>query len=506
MPESRSHFKWDFWTFVIIGVLGVFMLFLIYPLFTLFLSGFQDPYTGRFSMVNFAKFFHKRYYYRSLFNSFKVTTAVTLLAVLIGTPMAWFMSSFRIRAKRLLDVLIIISMLSPPFIGAYSWILLCGRSGVVTQTLSKVFNCEWPSIYGFGGILLVLTLKLYPFIYLYVSGALKKIDSSLSEAAESLGCSGARKVVTVVMPLIMPTLLAGALMVFMNALADFGTPMLIGEGYSTMPVQIYSEFISEVGETANFPAAMSVIMVLVTTVIFSLQKYIINRKSFVMSSLRPMHAKEISGFKSLLVHGYIWLVVALSLVPQVTVIYTTLGHRGHHRARHADSLPHDAQEVRHHEFHRQPHDAALRDPRFGAGHHAAASFQQKAAAADRHRDHHDRFAGDPQIAVHAALEFGNPLSDQPQHRRGLHQSRLLAGQDLLARDRDHDAARRALRRYPELDHGSQRTVQFCYTVRRRYQDYVGGHLLGGHPRQLRHGCSSLHAADDRDGGFAFGLL
>jgi len=323
MPESRSHFKWDFWTFVIIGVLGVFMLFLIYPLFTLFLSGFQDPYTGRFSMVNFAKFFHKRYYYRSLFNSFKVTTAVTLLAVLIGTPMAWFMSSFRIRAKRLLDVLIIISMLSPPFIGAYSWILLCGRSGVVTQTLSKVFNCEWPSIYGFGGILLVLTLKLYPFIYLYVSGALKKIDSSLSEAAESLGCSGARKVVTVVMPLIMPTLLAGALMVFMNALADFGTPMLIGEGYSTMPVQIYSEFISEVGETANFPAAMSVIMVLVTTVIFSLQKYIINRKSFVMSSLRPMHAKEISGFKSLLVHGYIWLVVALSLVPQVTVIYTS---------------------------------------------------------------------------------------------------------------------------------------------------------------------------------------
>ncbi len=320
---SRPKFKLDFWNIVILAVLGIFALFLIYPLFELFVSGFRDPYTGQYSMVNFAKFFHKKYYYRSMFNSFKVTFAVTILAVLLATPMAYFMNAYKIRGKRLLEVLIIISMLSPPFIGAYSWVLLCGRSGVVTQTLSKIFHTEWPSIYGFAGILLVLTLKLYPFIYLYVSGALKKIDSSLLEAAESLGCRGVRKLVCVILPLILPTLLAGALMVFMNALADFGTPMLIGEGYSTMPVQIYNEFISEIGSTANFPAAMSAIMVLITTAIFSLQKYIVNKKSFVMSSLRPMHAENISGLRGFLVHAYIYLIVFLSLIPQVTVIYTS---------------------------------------------------------------------------------------------------------------------------------------------------------------------------------------
>ena len=79
------------------------------------------------------------------------------------------------------------------------------------------------SYYGFTGILLVLTLKLYPFVYLYVSGALKSIDVSLSEAAESLGCDPIKKVFTIILPLVTPTVLAGGLLVFMNALADFGT-------------------------------------------------------------------------------------------------------------------------------------------------------------------------------------------------------------------------------------------------------------------------------------------
>lgn len=81
---------------------------------------------------------------------------------------------FKIRGKSIIEILIIISMMSPNFIGAYSWILLLGRSGVVTQFLSNTFGIKMPSIYGFGGMLLVFTLKLYPFIYMYVSGALKR--------------------------------------------------------------------------------------------------------------------------------------------------------------------------------------------------------------------------------------------------------------------------------------------------------------------------------------------
>lgn len=320
---TRNKFKFDFWTIVTISIALLFALFLVYPLVTLFISSFKDPATGTLTLNNFAKFFSKKYYYNGLLNSFKVTTCVTILAIIIGAPMAYIMNIFKIKAKGLVEILVIISMLSPPFIGAYSWVLLSGRSGVITKFFENVFGIQTPTIYGFTGILLVLTLKLYPFIYLYVSGALKKIDVSLSEAAESLGCSPVKKVITVILPLILPTLLAGSLLVFMNALADFGTPMLIGEGYNVMPVLIYSEFISEVGGQANFAAAMATIMVIITAALFMGQKYVINKKSFTMSSLRPIQAKEIKGVKSVISHLFIYSIVLLSIIPQITVIYTS---------------------------------------------------------------------------------------------------------------------------------------------------------------------------------------
>ena len=320
---NKKLLKWDFWSIVTMSSVAIFAIFLIYPLFSLFLSSFQDPASGTFTMENFAKFFRKKYYYQSLANSMWVTTCVTVLSIIIGTALAYFMTAFRVKAKGLVEVFVIISMLSPPFIGAYSWVLLGGRSGIVTQFFSELFHMQWPSIYGFSGILLVLTLKLYPFIYLYVSGALKKIDASLIEAAESLGCSGIKKVATVIMPLVMPTMLAGALMVFMNALADFGTPMLIGEGFNVMPVMIYSEFISEVGGQANFAAAMATLMVILTTVIFLIQKYVVNKKSFTMSSLRPMQAKQLSGLKNIIMHVGIYVLVFVSMIPQFTVMYTS---------------------------------------------------------------------------------------------------------------------------------------------------------------------------------------
>ena len=315
--------KFDFWSMVTIVITLVFALFIIYPLFSLFVSAFKDPKLQTFSWVNFQKFLSKKYYMRALGNSFKVTTVTTLLAVLIGAPLAYITTAYKIKGKGFLDIMIIISMLSPPFIGAYSWILLAGRSGVVTTFFRESFGIDLGSIYGFGGVLLVLTLKLYPFIYMYTKGTLKKVDASLIEASESLGCSGIKKVFTIILPLITPTILAGSLIVFMNALADFGTPMLIGEGFVVMPVLIYNEFISEMGGSANFAAAIAVILVLITSVMFLLQKFIVNRKSFTMSSLRPIQAKELKGWKSLLAHFVLYGIVFVSIIPQLTVIYTS---------------------------------------------------------------------------------------------------------------------------------------------------------------------------------------
>ncbi|WP_314584869.1 iron ABC transporter permease [Paenibacillus terrigena] len=319
---TKLKIKFDFWTVITLGIAILFAIFLISPLFALLVSGFRDSATGEFTFHHFVKFFQKKYYYRGLINSFMISCCVTVLAVLIGAPLAYLMTAYRIKGKKWIEILIIISMLSPPFIGAYSWVILCGRSGVITKWFQSL-GIELPSIYGFEGILLVLTLKLYPYIYLYVSGALKKIDMSLGEAAESLGCSPVKKVFTIILPLIAPTLLAGSLLVFMIAIEDFGTPMLIGEGFNVMPVMIYSEFISEVGGEANFSAAMSAIMVLITALLFMGQKYIINKKSFTMSSLRPIQPAAFKGTRGILSHIAIYFIVFLAILPQLTVVVTS---------------------------------------------------------------------------------------------------------------------------------------------------------------------------------------
>ena len=320
---TNRKIKWDFWTIVTLAIICLFAVFLVYPLLSLFLSGFKDTETGAWTIANYTKFFQKKYYTSALLNSFKLTICVTAVAIILGGPLAYFMSFYKIKGKGILEILFIISMMSPNFIGAYSWILLLGRSGAVTQFLKNTFGIHMPSIYGFGGMLLVFALKLYPFIYMYVSGALKKIDVALSEAAESLGCGGMKKVFTVIMPLVTPTLVAAALLVFMNCMADFGTPALIGEGYRVMPTLVYSEFVGESGGSANFAASMATIMVMVTAIVFLAQKWYVNTKSFSMSSIRPIQPKAVGGIKGVLIHLYIYLLAGFSIIPQCMVVYTS---------------------------------------------------------------------------------------------------------------------------------------------------------------------------------------
>ncbi|WP_372630544.1 ABC transporter permease [Cohnella sp.] len=321
MIQARKRF--DVWTNLSLIIFVFYILFLALPLFTMLFKSFYDGNTGELSLAYFTKFFSKPYYLNALWNSMKVTVCVTLLAALIATPLAYIMSTVKIKGSSAIQILILISSMSAPFIGAYSWILLLGRNGVITRFFKDTLGIAMPDIYGFTGILLVLTLQMVPLIFMYVSGALKNVDQSLMEAAESMGYKGFAKMRKVLLPLITPTLLAGGLLVFMRSLADFGTPMLIGEGYKTVPVLIFTEFISEVGGDDGFAAAISVIVVLFATAVFLLQKFVANRKSYTMSALNPIEAKKKKGIGNIAAHVVIYLYTLLALMPQLYVMYTS---------------------------------------------------------------------------------------------------------------------------------------------------------------------------------------
>jgi len=318
--KTKKHL--NFWNIVSLISLALLFLFLIYPSFSLVSQSFISSTTGKLTLENYIDFFSLPYYFNSLKHSLAVCFATTFFATLIGVPIAYFMSRTNIYFKGFLDLVIMISLLSPPFIGAYSWILLLGRNGWITNLLSP-FGIIMPTIYGFTGIVIVFTLKFFPYVYIYTSGALNSIDASLEEASENLGMNRIQRLFTVTFPLVMPSITAGALMVFMTSLADFGTPMLIGEGYKVLPVMIYDEFMSEMGGDATVASTLSVVVVACSTMVLFIQKYFISRKSYKMNALRPPKTSILKTKGRILATIFVGVVSFIAFLPQIVVIYTS---------------------------------------------------------------------------------------------------------------------------------------------------------------------------------------
>lgn len=309
--------KRDSWTLVSIILLILFIIFLLYPLFNLLKEAVYTE--GKISFDGFKTFFSEYYYWSSIINSVKIAVCVMIVSLLLGIPFSYFYSFFNLKGKKVLFILCLLCTMSAPFIGAYAWILLFGNSGLITEIL-KSFGIRGITIYGFWGIVFVQSLKLFPLVVIYMNGAFRDIDNSLLEASESLGCKGLNRFFNIIMSLTMPTILAAALLVFMRSFADFGTPILIGRGYSTFPVLIYSQYLGENGSNYHFAAAISVIAILVTAIIFIIQKVITNKFKFTINSLHPIEIKNANKINSILMHIFCYILVGISILPQLYIV------------------------------------------------------------------------------------------------------------------------------------------------------------------------------------------
>ncbi|SFL25446.1 iron(III) transport system permease protein [Paenibacillus sp. 1_12] len=324
-PTKRGRIfsfkKWDFWSWVTLIVYVFLFAFIVYPLFTLLFNSFYND-EGSLTLDNYANFIKLKYFYGALWNSLKVSAFATLFSILLGVPLAYVTARYNVKCKGLIQILVIMSLLSPPFIGAYSWILMLGNNGFLTRFLHDI-GIPFSSVYGWKGIVFVFTLQFYPHIYLYVSGALKTIDTSLEEAAESLGRSSFHRLRTVTLPLIFPTLSAGALMVFMASFADFGTPMLLGQGFKVLPILAYEQFISEMGGNPAMASTLSVILILCSTSILFLQRFFVARKNYTMTGMRTPKIQTLRPLAKWLLTAGALLVACVSIIPQATVIVTS---------------------------------------------------------------------------------------------------------------------------------------------------------------------------------------
>jgi iron(III) transport system permease protein len=330
MPEPAAGvrrgrpIRFDFWTLMTILTIGIFLLLLVYPLGRLLLGSLIGAESSVADIwAAYVDLFTKPYYYGALINSVILSLAATCGAVLIGVPLAYIVSRFNVPGKLALRAAIVLTFIAPPFIGGYSWILLLGNNGVLRRALVEL-GLNLPSIYGWTGLILVLTLQGMPFVFLLTSAALKTVDQSVEDAAINLGRRPLDAVFTAILPLLAPGISTGALLVFVTAFSDFGTPAIIGQNLRVFPRLIYSEFINEtMGADYTLASALAVVLLVVSIGALLLQRAYARRRSYGAMCVNPLQGRVLKGWARLAATAYVYVVVLLACLPILTVAVTS---------------------------------------------------------------------------------------------------------------------------------------------------------------------------------------
>ncbi|MEJ1158953.1 ABC transporter permease [Prosthecomicrobium sp. N25] len=318
VPAARGP---GFWTLVSVGAWAILTLFLIVPLGSVLLSSLRDD-AGHLTLANWAQLFSRPRYWNAFVNTLVVGFGGLAGAMLLGSVMAFCMARIRIRGSRVISMMAILALVSPPFIGAYSWIVLFGSGGLVRQGLMSA-GFEMPPIYGLTGILIVFAFKFYPYVYLLTAGALANVNRSLEEAAENLGLSPFRRMLAISFPLVLPALSAGGLLALIHSIADFGTPRLIGRGYNVLATEAYTAYSAEIGSNLGMATTLSLALILLSMVFVFAQRFISRRNVYHGNLINKPEKKELKGLANVAAHAAVYFIALGGALPAiVTAIYS----------------------------------------------------------------------------------------------------------------------------------------------------------------------------------------
>ena len=249
-------------------------LFILYPLAILLVDSFIGD--GGFSFSVFKRIFQIPTFKTAITNTLKVGFMVGIFATAVGLLFAYVEIYVRINkfAGGLFKVVSMLPVVSPPFVLSLSVIMLFGKSGIITRYLFGIYD---NSVYGFWGIVIVQTLTFFPVCYMMFRGLLKNIDPSLEEAARDMGASRMKVFTSVTLPLLLPGIGNAFLVTFIESIADFANPMIIGGSYDTLATTIYLQITGAYDKAGA--SAMAVVLLCITLAMFMVQKYVLEKKS-----------------------------------------------------------------------------------------------------------------------------------------------------------------------------------------------------------------------------------
>ena len=322
LARWRSKARLDVWSLVMLGAIGLLGLLLVWPIGQVLVLGFLDAQTQTFTLGNYQKILTHPYYLGALKNTLIVGGGGMLGACLLGVPLAYCTARFAVRGRSVIATLAVLALVSPPFIGAYSWVMVAGNNGWLTQNM-KTLGLTMPTIYGSHGIILVFSLKFFPFVYLMTETALRNINRAYEEAAENLGCSATARFFKITLPLVFPALSSGAILSFVLSIADFGTPSIIGRDYRTLSTVAYNQYTSEMGGPPTMAVSISMLMIVIAMLAVLLQRYLMGPRRYAGALTNLSVPKPCRGAFGLAVHALCYSIVALATMPIAVVIYTS---------------------------------------------------------------------------------------------------------------------------------------------------------------------------------------
>lgn len=297
--------------------LALLVVFLVWPLFNLLVSSFA---TGRGTgQTGWTRFFSDTKYMTAVGNTLILGVVVTALSTVVGVTLAYVTARFTFPLKALVAILPLTTLIVPEVIAAQTWLMLLGNNGIITRSLGN-YGIDLPSFYGWPGLIVVMTFIYYTYVYIGTLAAIKGFDSQLEEAAQSLGTSPGRSVLHVMIPVVMPAILASSLLVFTLVVGNFAVATLLGHKVLLLSVLTYITFNSEMGSDPTMQSTLASVSIFIVAATLFVQRWVLGRKRHEITQGRGAAPTHLTGLRSALLAGAASLIVLISILPLLTLV------------------------------------------------------------------------------------------------------------------------------------------------------------------------------------------
>ncbi len=329
MMAADRVWRFDIKWLLILAILDFLLVFQLMPLiYTVVKAFFPDSH---FSLETFRRLYSYKLNFDALRNTLLASFATMLLGTLFAFPLAWLVGRTNLYGRRFFRSLFVLTYMVPPYVGAMAWLrLLNPNVGTVNhwlRVLLHLSDAPGPlNVYSLPGLIWVLSTFYYPYAFITISRAMEKMDPSLEEASRAAGASPLKTLVTVTLPLMTPSLISGALLVFVSAASCYGIPSIIGAPgrVHTVTTRIV-EYVSLGQQGINDATGLSVFLLTIAVVILFLSDVVLARKQYITVSGKSVQPAlvDLRSWRVPLTALVTLFAVIVILIPFATILFTS---------------------------------------------------------------------------------------------------------------------------------------------------------------------------------------